>query len=291
MAGKGLGAGLGALFGDGLPEFADQSEMLPISRIEPKQDQPRTNFDDASLAELAESIAEHGVIQPITVRRLDSGYYQIIAGERRWRASRLAGIKEVPVRVVDADDRKAMELALVENLQREDLSPVEEARGYRRLMDEFGLTQENTARVVGKSRPVIANALRLLSLPNSVLEMLENGALSTSHARLLLELDGDRLREKAAAEIAEKSLTVRQTEVLVKRLLRGEEKAPPKKSGGVDYIAEVEKKLTARLGRRIKITDGRRKGKIEMDYYGSDDFEELCEALMAIKHRSGGKGV
>ncbi|MBR7081816.1 MAG: ParB/RepB/Spo0J family partition protein [Oscillospiraceae bacterium] len=290
MAGKGLGAGLGALFGDGLTESVGQSKTLPISRIEPKQDQPRTNFDDDSLAELAESIAEHGIIQPLTVRRLDSGYYQIIAGERRWRASRLAGLKEVPVRVIEADDRKAMELALVENLQREDLNPVEEARGYRRLMDEFGITQENAARTVGKSRPVIANALRRLALPESVLENLEKVVISTSHARLLLELDGDKLREKAAREIVEKSLTVRQTEALVKRLLRGEEKSPPKKIGGVDYIAEVEKKLTARLGRRVKITDGRRKGRFEIEYYGSDDFEELREALMGIKHRSGGKG-
>ena len=290
MAGKGLGSGLGALFGEGLTESVGQSETLPISRIEPKQDQPRTNFDEASLAELAESISAHGVIQPLTVRKLDSGYYQIIAGERRWRAARLAGLKEVPVRVIEADDRKAMELALVENLQREDLSPVEEARGYRRLIDEFGLTQENAARAVGKSRPVIANALRLLSLPESVLEKLENGGLSTSHARLLLEIDGDRARERAAAEIVDQSLTVRQTETLIKKLLHGGKKQP-QKADGVDYIAEIEKKLTAQLGRRVKITDGRRKGKIEIDYYGSDDFEELREALMGIKHRSGGKGV
>jgi len=290
MAGKGLGAGLGALFGEEMIEQTGRSETLPISRIEPKQDQPRSCFDEASLAELAESIAEHGVIQPLTVRKLDNGYYQIIAGERRWRASRMAGLKEIPVRIVEADDKKAMELALVENLQREDLNPVEEARGYRRLMDEFGLTQENTASVVGKSRPVIANAIRLLALPESVLEEIENGRLSLSHARLLLELDGDTLREKAAREIISRALTVRQTETLVKKLIKGEN-IEPKKTVGVDYIAEVEKDLTEYLGRRVKIVNGRKKGRLEIEYYGSDDFEELREALMGLKHRSGGKVV
>lgn len=286
MAGKGLGAGLGALFGEDTFAESGQPETLPISRIEPKQDQPRSYFDEASLSELSSSIAEHGIIQPITVRKLDGGYYQIIAGERRWRAARMAGLREVPVRIIEADDKKTMELSLVENLQREDLNPVEEALGYRTLMQEYGMTQEAAANVVGKSRPVIANALRLLALPEKVLDMLRDGKISVSHARLLLEIDGDISREKAAEEIIEKSLTVRQTEALVKKLKSGK-KPKKEKPEGVDYMAEVEKDLTKSLGRKVKVVSGKRKGRIEIEYYGSDDFEVIREALMAIK--AGGK--
>ncbi|MBR2731431.1 MAG: ParB/RepB/Spo0J family partition protein, partial [Clostridia bacterium] len=187
MAKKGgLGSGLGALFGDNEPPRQENKEQtLPISRVEPRADQPRRRFDDAALEELTESIRQHGLIQPITVRSLDSGYYQIIAGERRWRAARAAGLREVPVRIIEADDRKAMELALVENLQREDLNPIEEAKGYRTLMQEYGLTQEDAAAAVGKSRPAVANALRLLSLPEPALGLVEDGTLSAGHARAL----------------------------------------------------------------------------------------------------------
>ena len=286
MAGKGLGAGLGALFGEDTFAESGQPETLPISRIEPKQDQPRSYFDEASLAELSSSIAEHGIIQPITVRKLDGGYYQIIAGERRWRAARMAGLREVPVRIIEADDKKTMELSLVENLQREDLNPVEEALGYRTLMQEYSMTQEGAANVVGKSRPVIANALRHLALPEKVLDMLRDGKISVSHARLLLELDGDTVREKAAEEIIEKSLTVRQTEALIKKIKSGK-KPKKEKPEGVDYMAEVEKDLTKSLGRKVKVVSGKRKGRIEIEYYGNDDFEVIREALMALK--AGGK--
>ena len=175
--GKGLGSGLGAMFGDAADSSRD-FEYVPISRVEPRSDQPRSRFDDAALEELTESIRQYGLIQPITVRKIDSGYYQIIAGERRWRAARAAGLSEVPVRILEADDRRAMELALVENLQREDLNPIEEARGYQTLMREYGLTQEDAAAAVGKSRPTVANALRLLNLPEATLALVEDGTLS-----------------------------------------------------------------------------------------------------------------
>ena len=287
MAGKGLGAGLGALFGEDTFTESGQPETLPISRIEPKQDQPRSYFDEASLAELSSSIAEHGIIQPITVRKLDGGYYQIIAGERRWRAARMAGLREVPVRIIEADDKKTMELSLVENLQREDLNPVEEALGYRTLMQEYSMTQEGAANVVGKSRPVIANALRLLSLSEKVLDMLRDGMISVSHARLLLEVEGDQAREKVADEIVEKSLTVRQTEALIKKMKSGG-KTKAKKPEGVDYVAEVEKDLTKAMGRKVKVVSGKRKGRIEIEYYGSDDFEVIREALMTLNTGNGG---
>lgn len=287
--GKGLGTGLGALFGeDAFEENPKQKEYLPISKIEPRQDQPRSDFDEKALAELAGSLTEHGMIQPITVRELDSGYYQIVAGERRWRAARLAGLKEVPVRVLEADDKKAMEIAMVENLQREDLNPVEEAKGYRTLMREYGMTQEAVASVVGKSRPVVANALRLLALPEKVLSLLEEGKLTLSHARVILEADGDDVREKVAIAAAEKELTVRQTSSLIKKM-EADEYEKPKKSGiQVDYVAEVEKELSKKLSRKVKIVYGRKKGRIEIEYYGSDDFENICSAIKSMEIQSGG---
>lgn len=295
MASKGLGAGLGALFGEAAVEGASEDSIyLPISKIEPRKDQPRTYFDDEALAELAESIAQHGIIQPLTVRKLDGGYYQIIAGERRWRAARMAKLFEVPVRIIEADDKTAMELALVENLQREDLNPVEEAKGYKTLMSEYGLTQELVAQRVGKSRPVIANSLRLLTLPEEVLKMLESGELSLSHARAILELDNKNDQLKAAKAAIDRNMTVREATAMIKRMLNSEKE--DKKSSanskkfpdGVDYFSEVEKKLTKSLGRKVKIVDGKKKGKLEIEYYGSDDFEIICEALSSIK-LSGGK--
>ena len=214
----GLGTGLDALFGEEPP--VSSPETLPISKVEPRTGQPRTQFDEPALQELADSIAQHGLLQPITVRKLDGGYYQIIAGERRWRAARLAGLTEVPVRIVEADDRKAQELALVENLQREDLNPLEEAKGYRALMEDFGLTQEAVSQSVGKSRPAVANALRLLSLPTPIAEMLEKGLLSTGHARALLPIQDQALQLEAARQVTEKGLSVRQTEALAASLLR-----------------------------------------------------------------------
>ena len=277
---KGLGSGLGALFGEE-PQITP-TDMLPISRVEPRSGQPRTVFDEPALQELAESISQHGVLQPITVRALDSGYYQIIAGERRWRASRLAGLTEIPARVIEADDRKAQEIALVENLQREDLNPLEEARGYRALMEDFGLTQEAVAQSVGKSRPAIANALRLLSLQPEVADMLASGELSTGHARALLSLPNKTLQLEAAKQIAEKGLSVRQTEALVAAMLRAPKKKADKPAG-VDYAEVMSAQLGQALGRKVSIIDGRKRGRIELEYYGADDREALLQALMNLK--------
>ena len=281
---KGLGLGLDALFGADPPEEESELQMLPITKVEPRLEQPRALFDEAALQELADSIAQYGLIQPITARRLDSGYYQIIAGERRWRAARLAGLTEVPVRVIEADDRRTAELALVENLQREDLNPIEEARGYRALIDEYGLTQEEAAKSVGKSRPAVANAMRLLSLCPAVLEMVEQGTLSAGHARALVPVLDDRLQLAAAKEIADKGLSVRQAEQLAARLLKMPKK--PEKAGDtlvVDYAAEVANRLTAQLGRKVRLIDGRKTGRIEIEFYGADDREALIEALTRLK--------
>ena len=280
MAKKGgLGSGLGALFGDSVPERSDGELTLPISRVEPRADQPRKSFDDASLTELAESIRQHGLIQPITVRKLDGGYYQIIAGERRWRAARAAGLTEVPVRVVEADDRRAMELALVENLQREDLNPIEEAKGYRTLMREYGLTQEDAAAAVGKSRPAVANALRLLSLSDAAQKLVEDGALSAGHARALLPIRDERRFLEAAQTVIDRRLSVRQTEALAARLEKAPEPAERRPAASVDYVRELERELEAALGRGVRVVDGRKKGRIELEYYGADDREKLIENL------------
>lgn len=278
---KGLGTGLGALFGEE-PDVIP-NDMLPISRVEPRSGQPRTVFDEPALQELSESIAAHGVLQPITVRKLDSGYYQIIAGERRWRAARMAGLSEVPVRIIEADDRKAQELALVENLQRENLNPMEEAKGYRVLMEEFGLTQEAVSLSVGKSRPAVANALRLLSLPAAIAVMLEKGELTSGHARALLPVEDKQLQLQAARQIVEKGLSVRQTETLVASLLKGHKKKTGKDPNTIDYAAVMGEQLEKVLGRKVNIVDGRKKGRIELEYYGADDREALLHALMTLK--------
>ena len=220
---RGLGKGLGALLGDAALQTQEAGSLsLPISQVEPGLKQPRKRFDDEALADLADSIRQHGVIQPLTVRRLSSGYYQIIAGERRWRAAKLAGLSEVPAVIIEADDRKVMELGLIENLQREDLNPMEEAGGYRVLMEEYGLTQEEVAQQVGKSRPAVANALRLLSLPPSLHPLLEDGQLSAGHARAILSVPSPQLQEKLADKVVAEGLSVRQTEALAKRLAAGE---------------------------------------------------------------------
>lgn len=278
---KGLGTGLGALFGEDAELTVE--DKVPISRVEPRTGQPRTVFDEEALQELSESIAQHGLLQPITVRKLDSGYYQIVAGERRWRASRMAGLTEVPVRIIDADDRKVQELALVENLQREDLNPMEEARGYRALMDEFGLTQETVSQSVGKSRPAVANALRLLSLPDAIAEMLENGYLSSGHARALLPIEDPILQLEAAKQVVEKGLSVRQTESLTASLLRTPKEKSKKDPNAVDYAAVMGAQLGQALGRKVNIVDGRKRGRIELEYYGADDREALLQALMTLK--------
>ena len=282
---KGLGIGLDALFGGSDFDEAESELLhLPISKVEPRLEQPREYFDEDALQELADSIAQYGLIQPITVRKLNTGYYQIIAGERRWRASRMAGLTEVPVRVIEADDRRTAELALVENLQREDLNPIEEAKGYRTLIEEYGLTQEEAAKSVGRSRPAITNAMRLLSLSAPVLEMVEKGELSAGHARALVPISDEKLQWEAANEVKSKNLSVRKTEQLATRITK-ESKAekPANDPLAVDYSAEVSNQLTAALGRRVRLVDGKKTGRIEIEFYGADDRE----ALIALLQRAG----
>ena len=280
MANKntGLGKGLSALLGDDFSMNPSQApSTLPISQVESCAGQPRKHFDQEKLEELAESIRQHGIIQPLTVRKLSSGYYQIIAGERRWRAARLAGLTEIPAVIIEADDRKAMELAMIENLQREDLSPMEEAEGYKMLVEDYGLTQEQAAQRVGKSRSAVANALRLLALSPALRQMVEEGKLSAGHARALLPLTAA-LQEQAAATVLKNDLSVRQTEQLVKRL-QAAPKPEKKVSPTVNYVAEAERELSGKLGRACRITHGRKKGRIEIEYYGVDDLNDLLEAL------------
>ena len=281
---KGLGTGLNALFGEAERESSEEVLSLPISRVEPREAQPRTSFDEAALQELAESISEYGVIQPITVRKLDSGYYQIIAGERRWRAARLAGLKEVPVRVVEADDKLATEMALVENLQREDLNPVEEALGYRTLLDVYGLTQDEAARRVGKSRPTVTNALRLLTLAPEVQQFIEQGLLSAGHARALVGIKPEEAQIEAARSVISNGLSVRRTEQLAAKLMREPEPEPVDDGIHVDYAAEVTKRLEKALGRKVVLTEKGKRGKITLEYYSADDRERLIEMLAALEN-------
>ena len=280
---KGLGKGLGALLGDFTEEPLEASAYreLPIYKVEPNPDQPRREFDEEELQALADSISVHGIIQPLTVRELPSGYYQIIAGERRWRAARLAGISDVPVVVIEADDRKAMELALIENLQRQDLNCVEEALGYQALIEEYGLTQEEAAQRVGKSRPAVANSLRLLGLSGEVLEKLKRGELTAGHARAILTLKTEKKQLEAAQKIIALALSVRQAETLCKNMNKEE---PPKKevTFEVNYVAECEKSLSKHLGRGVKIVNGKRKGRFELEFYGEEDLQVLLDALMKI---------
>lgn len=281
---KGLGKGLGALLGDFSDEPVEKSpyQLLPVYKVEPNRSQPRQDFDEEELQSLADSIGIHGVIQPLTVRELSSGYYQIIAGERRWRAARMAGLNEIPAVVIEADDKKAMELALIENLQRQDLNPVEEALGYQSLMEDYGLTQEETAQRVGKSRPAVANALRLLGLCPEVLEKLRSGELTAGHARAVLTVKTPKKQQEAAQKIIALGLSVRQAELLCKNMTR--EPAPEKEiSLAVDYVAECEKNLSKHLGRGVKIINGKRKGKFELEFYGEEDLQNLLDSLMKLK--------
>lgn len=276
----GLGRGLNALLGD--PVLQNQGEgsvSLPISQVEPGLNQPRKRFDPDTLAELADSIRIHGVIQPLTVRRLSSGYYQIIAGERRWRAAKQAGLDEIPAVIIEADDRKVMELGLIENLQREDLNPAEEARGYQTLMAEYGLTQEQVAQRMGKSRPAVTNALRLLNLPEDLMALVEEGKLSAGHARALLGAPNQTLQRQAAKAVLEKGLSVRQTEALVKALQREKKEKPQEDNVLAIYLADIEKNLGSQLGRKVHIQHKGKKGKVELEYYSEDDLDALLRLL------------
>ncbi len=281
---KGLGRGLGALLGDFTEETQEQNgyRLIPLHKVEPNPEQPRQDFDEEELQSLADSIAVHGIIQPLTVRQLSTGYYQIIAGERRWRAARIAGLAEVPVVIIEADDKKATELALIENLQRQDLNPVEEALGYQTLINDYHMTQEEAAGQVGKSRPAVANALRLLSLSDEVLEMLRSGAITAGHARAILTLKSEKKQQEAAQKIAALGLSVRQAELLCKNMTK--EPTPQKEvTLAVDYVAECEKSLSKHLGRGVKIINGKRKGKFELEFYGQEDLQNLLDALMKLQ--------
>lgn len=284
---KGLGVGLDILFGDGEFDEDQDSELLilPISKVEPRKEQPREYFDEDALQDLADSISQFGLIQPVVTRKLPTGYYQIIAGERRWRASRMAGLTEIPVRVIEADDRRTAELALVENLQREDLNPIEEAKGYKSLIEEYGLTQEETARSVGRSRPAITNSLRLLSLCPKVLELVERGELSAGHARALVPIVSEEKQFSAAQDVLKKGLSVRKTEKMAAAIIneKPKDEINPPNEINIDYAAEIAHELTASLGRKVRLVDGKKNGRIEIEFYGSDDREALIEALRRLK--------
>lgn len=284
---KGLGGGLSNLFGMDAaaldaPDTPGGISQLALTKIEPNPNQPRKKFDQAALEELAESIRLHGVITPITVRPGDQpGTYQIIAGERRWRAARLAGLDEIPAMVLEAHESEVMELALIENLQRQDLNPIEEAEGYELLMQRFGLTQEEVARRVVKSRPAVANALRLLALPDEVRTMVADGKLSGGHARAVLAVSEEDKRVDAARQMV--GMSVRQAESLAKRINKKPKEKPQPEGFSVDYVAEVEKELESVLGRKVSIEQGKNSGTLSLEYYGADDLERLIEALRGLR--------
>ena len=282
---KGLGRGLGALLGDFDDVTPDNSpyRLLPIYKIEPNAAQPRQDFDEEELQALSESIAVHGVIQPLAVRELPSGYYQIIAGERRWRAARMAGLTEIPAVVLEADEKKTMELALIENLQRQDLNAMEEALGYQSLMQDHGLTQEEASARVGKSRSAVANALRLLQLPEPITRMIRDGKLTAGHARAVLKIRGEKKQLEAAQKIAALDLSVRQAENLCANMAKDPVKKEETVTLAVDYVAECEKSLSKHLGRGVKIVNGKRKGRFELEFYGQEDLQNLLDALMKLQ--------
>ena len=281
-SGKGLGKGLSALFGE---EFNDETQLnaIKLRDIEPNPNQPRREFDPVALEELAESIRQNGIITPITVRKAGESY-QIIAGERRWRAARMAGLDEIPAYVLDVDEREAYQYALVENLQRQDLNPIEEALGFQRLMEDYGYSQEKAGEKVGRSRSYIANALRLLTLPQIITDMIASGALSAGHGRALVVLDEQKAME-AAKSILEKELSVRETEKLVKRLLEEvpDEEEEKKEDTVAMYVRELERNLASSTGHKVTIKHGRKKGKLTIEYYGNDDLDKICAALNKIE--------
>ncbi len=278
----GLGKGIDALFAENSTEELNEgsSILLPINEIEPNKEQPRTIFEQESLSQLSESIAEHGILQPIIVRPRTDGSYQIVAGERRWRAAKMADIKMIPVVIKALDDSQTAALALIENLQREDLNPVEEAAGIRRLIEDFGLTQDEAAARLSKSRPALTNSLRLLNLPEQVLGLVIDRRLSPGHARALLAIEDEEALIKAAEEIAAQNLSVRDTEKLVKDFSNKEEKREKPKSGKKNpFICEVELALEGALGRKIKIHEKKTGGTIEIEYFSIEDLIDFAKSL------------
>lgn len=277
---RGLGRGLDALLMENSLETSDVPASLPIYEIENNKAQPRTDFDTEALEELAESIRQHGVLQPLLVRPIPGGRYQIVAGERRWRAARLANLSEVPVIIRDLDDTQVMVLAMIENLQREQLNPAEEAEGYRRLRDEFGMTQEEIAQKVGKSRPVVANALRLTGLSKEILDMLREGTISVGHAKVILSAP-----EEARSSLAEKcgeGISVREAERLVKALSTPKKPEPVREDRLLRPVVadEAQRLLTENLGRKVEVKHGNKKGVITLEYYGEDDLTTLVKRLV-----------
>lgn len=286
---SGLGRGLSALLGEAALEPEQQGvTRLPIEKVQPNAAQPRKLFTPESISDLADSIRIHGILQPISVRLLASGSYQIISGERRWRAAKEAGVTEVPVLIVEADDKKAMELGLIENLQREDLNPLEEAWGYHTLISEYGMTQESVARQVGKSRPAVANALRLLSLPEDLKALVEENKLTAGHARAILSLPHEDARWALARQIIDKALSVRQAEDIAKRMNQTPKasETPNPASDQTDYVALAARDLGNHLGRKVKIVSGKRKGRLELEYYGTEDLNALLDALNTLPGRA-----
>ncbi|MBE7026948.1 MAG: ParB/RepB/Spo0J family partition protein [Ruminococcaceae bacterium] len=295
MAKRGLGKGIGALFGTEANETdiierdisfinnisSENVTELKISQIEPNKEQPRKAFDEEKLGLLADSIKKHGVIQPIIVKDLNNGFYQIVAGERRWRASRIAGLSKIPAIIRSYDELTTMQVALIENLQRENLNPIEEALSYKALLDDFSLTQEQVSEQVGKSRSAIANSIRLLSLPQKVREMLEKGTLSSGHARAILSVNDDEAKLLLAEKIVENALSVRQAEQLAKSL--NNPKKGNKKSETITQLdlqlGEIQKRMSDILGTKVKILNGAKKGKIEIEYYSANDLERLLRML------------
>lgn len=275
----GLGKGLNAIFMENESEDSNSTVTLKISEIEPNRTQPRRDFDEKALAELADSISQHGVLQPLLVRPLLDGGYQIVAGERRWRASRMAGLTEVPVVIRELSDGETMELALIENLQREDLTPVEEAMGYHQLMDKYSLTQDEVSRAVGKSRPAVANALRLLNLPEEVLSLVGNGRISAGHARTLLSFKDPVELDKAARLVSTQDISVRELERLAKKANKTAQEVPAAKEKKLSYYEEVELALKEHLGRRVRVSGTSEKGTLEIEFYGRDDLHDLALLL------------
>lgn len=274
---SGLGKGLGALMLENNVDDMVSTSTLNINEIIPNKEQPRKTFDQTALEELADSIRQHGVLQPLLVRPLPNGAYQLVAGERRWRASRLAELKEVPVIIKELTDTEAMEIAIIENLQREDLNPIEEAEGLQTLIDKCGFTQEEVATSVGKSRPAITNALRLLKLPEDVREMTKKGDISAGHARALLSFDNQALMQEVAAKIVSDKLTVRDVEKLAKRPKTAETKKAPRRRDSI--YDEVELSLTEALGRKVKVYNGRSKGTLEIEFYSADDLKNIANII------------
>ena len=274
----GLGKGLGALLAENSLDDASKTVTLRISEIEPNRAQPRKQFDEASLAELSESIAQHGVLQPLLVRPMTDGSYQLVAGERRWRASRMAGLTEVPVVIREMDDQQASELALIENLQREDLNPVEEALGYKTLMDKYGLTQEETAKAVNKSRPAVANALRLLNLPQPITEMVAGGKISAGHARAILSFPTQEEQMEAVQAVVKNGLSVRDIEKRAKQA-NNAKKSEKKVHIRNSFYDEVELALTEHLGRRVKVAESSKGGTLQIEFYSQDDLQMIANQL------------